>query len=121
MSTKVKPVAAHVPRNLKHQHEQALAANVGVQQHDREITHGPRGPPRLIGKPEVIDKTSLSYPLIWRLMRQGKFPRSRIIQGRVLWVEAEVDDWIAKLPLQALKGDRRKRQGRGYFNIEQAR
>jgi predicted DNA-binding transcriptional regulator AlpA len=118
---KRKPPATHIAANIKHQHDQALTPDVGADQHDREMVHGACGPPRLIGKVEVIDKTSLSYPFIWRLMRAEKFPRSRVINGRVLWVEAEVDDWIKKLPMQPLKGDKGKRIGRGYFNTEHAR
>jgi hypothetical protein len=39
----------------------------------------------------------------------------------VLWIESEIDAWIAALPLQPLKGERGKRSGRGYFNIEHRR
>jgi prophage regulatory protein len=123
VSTKQKTkTAAHlIAENLKHNRKQALTGDVGADQHNRERVHGARGPPRLIGKGEVIDQTSLSYPMIWRLMRDGKFPRSRVIAGRVLWLQSEIDDWVNKLPVQPLKGDRRKRTGRGYFNIEHAR
>ena len=39
-------------------------------------------------------------------MREGKFPRSRQIGSRVLWVESEVEAWLAALPVQPLKGDK---------------
>jgi hypothetical protein len=40
-----KTVAPYVAANFKDIHARGLAANTGVQQHDREITHGPRAPP----------------------------------------------------------------------------
>jgi predicted DNA-binding transcriptional regulator AlpA len=35
----------------------------------------------------------------------GTFPRSRDIGGKVAWIEAEVDAWIANLGVVRLKGD----------------
>ena len=40
-----KTLAPHVAANLKDIRARGLAADSGVDQHDREITHGPRGPP----------------------------------------------------------------------------
>ncbi len=39
--------------------------------------------PKLISKPEVIDKVGVSYPTLWDWMRKGKFPRSRQLGGKV--------------------------------------
>ena len=38
-------------------------------------------------------------------MRDGKFPRSRDLNGKSVWFEDEVDDWINKRPVRPLKGD----------------
>jgi hypothetical protein len=38
-------------------------------------------------------------------MRDGKFPRSRIVGGKSMWLLREVDDWLAALPVRPLKGD----------------
>ena len=58
-------------------------------------------------KVEVCDKVGLDYSHIWKLMHRGKFPRSRLIgDKRVMWLESEVDQWIADLPKVKLrKGD----------------
>jgi predicted DNA-binding transcriptional regulator AlpA len=61
---------------------------------------------RLITKQQVLDRVPLTYPAIWGMMRTGRFPRSRAVGSRSMWVEAEVDAWIANLPNRKLKGDR---------------
>jgi predicted DNA-binding transcriptional regulator AlpA len=63
-------------------------------------------PLRLIDKRTLLAKVPLSYPTIWALMRSGEFPRSRAVgEGRIFWVEHEVDQWIAARPVARLKGD----------------
>lgn len=66
------------------------------------------GPVRLITKPELLDRIGVTYPTIWQWMRAGKFPRSRELGGKAAWIESEVDEWIAALPVRRLKGDRRR-------------
>jgi predicted DNA-binding transcriptional regulator AlpA len=60
---------------------------------------------QLLSRREVIDRVGVSYPTIWTWMRAGKFPRSRIIGGKIAWVEAEIERWIMDLPIKPLKGD----------------
>ena len=61
---------------------------------------------KLIPKRRLLQKVGLSYPTIWKLMREGKFPRAvKITDSKVGWIEAEVDSWIEALPRQRLKGD----------------
>jgi prophage regulatory protein len=60
---------------------------------------------RLISKPEVLDRVGVTFPTIWKWMREGKFPRSRELGGKVAWIESEVEAWIASLPVRRLKGD----------------
>jgi prophage regulatory protein len=60
---------------------------------------------RLILKPEVLDRTGVTYPTIWQWMREGKFPRSRELGGKSAWVESEVTRWILSRPIRRLKGD----------------
>ena len=59
---------------------------------------------RLLSKADVLDKVGVTYPTIWKLMRQGTFPRSVVVGGKVAWLEHEVDEFIAKLPRRRLKG-----------------
>ena len=60
---------------------------------------------QLLSKPEVLDRVGVTYPTLWAWMRQGKFPRSRELGGKAAWIEAEVEAWIAALPVRRLKGD----------------
>jgi prophage regulatory protein len=60
---------------------------------------------RLLSKGDVLDKVGVTYPTIWKLMRQGAFPRAVVIGGgKNAWLEHEVDEFIAKLPRRRLKG-----------------
>lgn len=60
---------------------------------------------RLISKGEVLGRTGLSYPTLWQWMREGKFPRSRDVGGRAMWLASDIEKWILSLPLRRLKGD----------------
>jgi predicted DNA-binding transcriptional regulator AlpA len=39
------------------------------------------------------------------MMQQGRFPRARVIGGKSVWIESEVDDFITALPLRQYKDD----------------
>ncbi len=53
---------------------------------------------RLISRDEVLKKTSLSQPTLWRKERAGEFPRSvRISKNRVAYDEDKVDAWIQEI------------------------
>ncbi|MFZ2075130.1 MAG: AlpA family phage regulatory protein [Xanthobacteraceae bacterium] len=62
--------------------------------------------PHLLTKPEVLAVAGVTFPTIWAWMRDGKFPRSRIVGGRSMWRSDEIDKWLAGLPVRPLKGDR---------------
>ena len=98
-----------IKANLKDRAKAALAGEPLPRNHDREHTHGARAPPplpdRLMSKSEVVTATSTSYVTIWAWMRAGKFPRSRVVGGRSMWLASEVNDWIGRLPTRVLKGD----------------
>lgn len=50
---------------------------------------------KLIRFPAVRERTGLSRSTIWRLERQGAFPRHhRISPNAVAWVEDDVAKWI---------------------------
>jgi predicted DNA-binding transcriptional regulator AlpA len=94
--------------NSKHQAKAAIAPDLEHDQHDREVAHGPRGPPlavRLLGKWEVMAITGVTYPTIWAWMRDGRFPRSRIVGGKSMWLSTDIDAWLVALPIRPLKGD----------------
>jgi prophage regulatory protein len=58
---------------------------------------------RLLSKPEVLDRTGVTYPTIWQWMRDGRFPRSRTLGGKICWIESEVEQWMKDLPRTKLK------------------
>jgi prophage regulatory protein len=50
---------------------------------------------RILRKPAVIERVGLSDTTIWRLMREGKFPRPvRLSENAVGWRELDIDAWI---------------------------
>ncbi len=60
---------------------------------------------RLLSKAEVLYRVGVTFPTVWKWMRQGKFPRSRSLDGKSFWLASEIDAWIAALPVRPLKGD----------------
>jgi predicted DNA-binding transcriptional regulator AlpA len=61
--------------------------------------------PHLLSRPEITALVGFEYPTVWKMMRQGRFPRSRIVGGKSMWISTEVSRWIANLPVRRLKGD----------------
>jgi predicted DNA-binding transcriptional regulator AlpA len=60
----------------------------------------------LISKATMMARVNfLSFVTIWRLMRDGKFPRARIVGNRVAWLKSEIDHWIASREVCAYKDD----------------
>jgi len=50
---------------------------------------------RVIRKPELFSKLSLSDATIWRLERAGKFPKRIQLGGNsVGWFLSEIEDWL---------------------------
>ena len=50
---------------------------------------------RVIRGTEIIHKTGLSLSTIWRLERDGTFPRRRSLGPQAIgWLESEVNDWL---------------------------
>ena len=60
---------------------------------------------RLLIKPQVCAIAGVTYPTLWKLMREGVFPRARVVGGRSMWRSDEIDQWLAGLPIRRLKGD----------------
>jgi prophage regulatory protein len=75
------------------------------RQRQRKPALSPELSEHLVSKDEVLATTRTSYPTIWAWMRAGKFPRSRVVGGRSMWLASEVNAWLAALPQRSLKGD----------------
>jgi prophage regulatory protein len=72
---------------------------------DATIASDGNDAPRLISKPEVLDRVGVTFPTIWAWMQVGKFPRSRQLGGKVAWLEHEISAWILARPISRLKCD----------------
>lgn len=60
---------------------------------------------RMLSTTEVQEATGLSRTTLWRMEREGKFPKRRKLVGhRVGWLESEVEVWIADRPVVADEG-----------------
>ena len=52
---------------------------------------------RVMRKPEVLNFTGLSDPTIWRMEKEGKFPkRLRLGGNSCCWLESEVTGWLTE-------------------------
>ena len=51
--------------------------------------------PRLLRLPDVLARVPYSRSHIWRLEREGKFPRRiKLGANRVAWAADEIQEWI---------------------------
>jgi len=54
---------------------------------------------RLLRPREVANRVGLSRATIWRLEREGSFPKRRQVgPNSVAWLEHEIDEWIENRP-----------------------
>jgi predicted DNA-binding transcriptional regulator AlpA len=51
--------------------------------------------PRLIDRTEVMYRIPLSWPTLERRIKEGLFPPYRNISNKLMWIESEVDAFIA--------------------------
>jgi prophage regulatory protein len=68
---------------------------------------------KILRRPEVEAKTSLSYPTIYRRMQAGTFPEQiQLGPNSTGWIEEEIDAWIKSrrrgpIPFETLNAPRR--------------
>jgi len=56
----------------------------------------PTGPTRMLRLKQVMEKTELGKTTIYKLQKQGRFPRSVPLTNRsVRWIESEVEEYLA--------------------------
>ena len=58
---------------------------------------------RVLSKPEVCDRTGRAFVTLWEMMRKGTFPKARELGGRPVWIESEIDEFLAALPERTYK------------------
>lgn len=55
---------------------------------------------RMMSTAEVMEATGLGRSTLWRMERDGEFPRRRQLVGhRVGWLGSEVDEWLQSRPV----------------------
>lgn len=59
---------------------------------------------RLIRLPEVMKRTGLSRPSIYRSMSAGAFPKSTRFGRATFWASHEVDGWIRSRLAERMEG-----------------
>ena len=53
---------------------------------------------RFCRKPEILARVGVSDSTLWRMERDGKFPKRRTIGSGVAgWLSNEIDAWFEKL------------------------
>ncbi|GAB9246844.1 helix-turn-helix transcriptional regulator [Bradyrhizobium diazoefficiens] len=56
-----------------------------------------------LSKKALCEKVGLTFPFIWQMIREGKFPQGRAVGSRTLWVASEIDAWILARPARAYR------------------
>lgn len=52
---------------------------------------------RIIRKPELLNMIGLSDPTIWRMEKDGKFPKRLRLGGNSCgWLESEISGWLTE-------------------------
>lgn len=66
----------------------------------------PSQPPQLLRLPAVLQMTGLGRDSVYRLAREGRFPRPRKITERSsAWRADEIQAWIDSRPVAQLGGE----------------
>ena len=100
-----RPSAKHGHHYVPHRFKCARAAFAKKAVARKTSAENVAQPVRLRDKREILAITGLTYPTIWKMMRAGTFPRSRVVGGKSMWRSDEVDEWFDGLPIRRLKGD----------------
>jgi len=78
--------------------DQVAAARASEQTRPKNIA-------RLLTRREVLDKIPVTYVTLVKWMEAGTFPHPRQAGGRAMWLEAEVDTWIASLARASIRAN----------------
>ncbi len=55
----------------------------------------------LIDKTEMLTRLGgITYPVVWKMVREGRFPPGRYIGGRLFWRLSEIENFIESQPRQ---------------------
>ncbi|MGY4503741.1 putative DNA-binding transcriptional regulator AlpA [Bradyrhizobium sp. GM24.11] len=54
-------------------------------------------------KKALCEKVGLTFPFVWQMIREGKFPEGRAVGSRTLWISSEIDAWILARPARVYR------------------
>jgi predicted DNA-binding transcriptional regulator AlpA len=80
-----------------------------------------RKPVRLLTRNEVMERVPVSYVTIWKWMQANKFPRSREVGGKAMWIEEEIDSWIRNSPVVNLRDDPESSRSNNFHRSKRGR
>jgi predicted DNA-binding transcriptional regulator AlpA len=105
-----KPTTSALALDLIEANQALAAKSLARGEHDDRTVRAAGAPParegaHLLSKRQVLAIIHVSYPTLWSWMRQGKFPRSRVVGGKSMWLSTDIEAWLATLPVRKLKGD----------------
>ncbi|PNS09579.1 helix-turn-helix transcriptional regulator [Solilutibacter silvestris] len=69
-------------------------AHNGVDNWSPEKMQNQNNSQRLIRVRDVVSRTGISRPTVYRLMGERSFPEALKVGNMTLWVEGEVDAWV---------------------------
>jgi prophage regulatory protein len=58
---------------------------------------------RFLTKKALCQKVGVTFPCIWRMIREGNFPKGRAVGSRTLWISSEIDAWILARPARVYR------------------
>lgn len=65
-----------------------------------------KGPRRLIPHREVLARIPIGRVTLWRLVKNGHFPKPvSLTPGKLTWLESDIDDWIDALAAESREAD----------------
>jgi len=101
MRTKRKPRSKFKPRRRR----QRIPNDAELPLIDLKSVEAPQPPPDslFMEKPEVLALVRRTFPCLWKMMREGKFPAARQLGSRPVWLRSEVEAWITSLPVRKYK------------------
>lgn len=70
------------------------SAIASIRMTNLQVTTDNAEPLRLIRLPEVMNRTGLARPTIYRAIASNGFPRPTKFGSATLWAASEVDSWI---------------------------
>lgn len=75
-----------------------------------KLTDAPAPQPvvlRFLTKAEVVERTKLSFPTIWKMMTEQRFPQARCIEdshfAKPFWFEHEITAWLEQRPVKTYR------------------